>query len=141
MRILVTGSRGIRPGDAPLLRDALRAVVGDDPGPHTLVNGGAAGADQMFAVIARDWGWNVETHPAHWFVPCRDTCKPGHRRQSLASGEQYCPAAGVYRNDDMVALGADAGVAAYKRGAANRGTTHCAQAVGRAGIPVKRVVV
>jgi hypothetical protein len=138
---LVTASREIVPDDRPHLEDGLREVVGDDPGAHTLVQGDALGGDQVFAAIARDWGWTVEAHPADWYAPCRETCKPGHRRTSHASGEQYCPAAGVYRNTHMVSLGADAAVAAYKRGAANKGTTHCAQAAGRAGIPVKRVVV
>lgn len=140
MRILVTGSRAIKADDRPVLEDGLREAVGNEPGPHELVHGDAPGADQVFAQIARDWGWKVEPHGADWPAPCRETCKPGHRRPRMGGGT-FCPAAENYRNQEMVDLGADWAVAAYKRGARNQGTSDCARRAGVAGIPVKRVTV
>lgn len=140
MRVLVTGSREVKPDDRPVLEAGLREVVGDDPGPHTLVHGAAPGADRLFAAIARAWGWTVEPHPADWPGECRDTCEPGHRRRRN-DGTTICPAAGHYRNQMMVDLGADYAVAAYKRGAGNRGTSDCVRRIRRAGIDVHRVVV
>lgn len=131
----------VRPEGRPILEDGLRHVVGDDPGPHTLVHGDADGADRLFAAIAHEWGWVVEGHAADWTGPCRDTCKPGHRRPRRGGGT-YCPAAGNYRNDEkLVGGGADKAVAAYKRGAKNSGTSDCVRRARAAGIDVHRVVV
>lgn len=141
MRILVTGSREIEAKHWPILETALRKVTGDDPGPHTLVHGGAAGADSLFGSIAHSLGWAVESHPADWDAPCRDTCKPGHRRENQYGTGSICPAAGHYRNQAMVDLGADIAVAAYKRGAGNRGTSDCVRRIRAAGILVERVVM
>lgn len=145
MRILVTGSRLVTGEDRPILEDGLRHVVGDDPGPHTLVHGDARGADTVFAEIAASWGWTVEAHPADWDAQCRPACREpgghGERRPNRYGSGTYCPAAGNYRNDDMVSLGADTSVAAYKRGAKNAGTSDCVKRIRKAGIDVHRVVV
>jgi YspA, cpYpsA-related SLOG family len=145
VRILVTASRLITSEDRPYLEDGLREVAGDAPGPHTLVHGKARGGDTVFGKIAADWGWTVEEHPADWDGPCRPGCdKPeGHgprQPKSYGSGT-YCPGAGKYRNSDMVALGADRGVAALKQGARNAGTKDCALKMRVAGIEVYRVMV
>ena len=141
MRILVMGSRDVEVEDRPVLEAGLREVVGDNPGPHTLVHGAAPGADRLFAAIANRWGWTIEPHAADWFGPCREgECKPNHRRPDRR-GVLYCPAAGNFRNQGMVDLGAEAAVAAYKRGGKNIGTSDCARRAGAAGIPVKRVTV
>lgn len=42
-----------------------------------------------------------ERHPADWAAPCRSTCRRGHRRR-MKGGIIGCPAAGNYRNQDMV---------------------------------------
>lgn len=60
----------------------------------------------------------VERHPADW--------------------GRHGRAAGLRRNTEMVAAGADLVVAFMQPGAANRGTAHCMQAARRAGIPVRR---
>lgn len=44
-----------------------------------------------------------EARPADWTGLCRPTCKPGHRQPGRNGGRSYCPAAGDYRNEDMVA--------------------------------------
>lgn len=65
------------------------------------------GADWLCALLAPEFGWQVEAHPAPWTDPCRASCKPGHRAMN-AAGRDFCPAAGNYRNDLMVRLGARA---------------------------------
>lgn len=145
MRILVTGSRLVTVEDRPILEDGLREVVGNDPGPHVLVHGMARGADTVFAQIAGDWGWTVEGHAATWDAPCRPACREpgghGERRPNQYGSGTYCPAAGHFRNDDMVSLGADKAISAYKRGAKNVGTSDCVGRIRAAGIDVHRVVV
>jgi hypothetical protein len=139
VRILVTASRKLKPKDLPLLRQALIDVTAGSPGPHTLVNGGAPGGDTMFAIAAAGLGWTVETHEADWGGPCRDTCKPGHRRSGRNGRGDYCPAAGDYRNQVMVDLGADACVAGLKHGARNAGTRDCMRRAAAAGLNPREV--
>lgn len=136
MRILVTGSREWT--DAQKVRDHLLLYSG---GRGTvLVHGdNRRGADRIAAGIAAEWPWVLEPHPANWIGPCRDTCRPGHRRTRWRDGVEYCPAAGNYRNQDMVDLGADVCIAFFSGGAVNRGTTDCASRAHKAGIRVIRV--
>lgn len=141
MIIQATGSRDVKPEDRAVLEAGLRHVVGDDPGPHTLRHGATPGADRLFAAIAHRWGWTVISRRADWYGPCREgECKPGHRRPDCR-GVLHCPAAGNYRNQEMVDDGADWAVAAYKRDAKNAGTTDCVKRLRAAGIDVHRVVV
>lgn len=140
MIIQVTGSRAVTPDDRPYLEAALRHVVVDDEGPHTLRHGDASGADTVFAEIAASWGWAVVACAADWSGPCRDACKPGHRRPRRGGGT-YCPRAGHDRNQGMVDEGADCGVAALKAGARNAGTRDCIARMEAAGIDVYPVVV
>lgn len=72
------------------------------------------GADKMaeeiwagwlgFSVSAAIFGGYIEIHPTDWKAPCRETCGRNHRIPRNSSS--YCPAAGDYRNLDMIALGA-----------------------------------
>jgi len=139
--IQVTGSREVKQGDRPVLEAGLRQVVGDTPGPHTLRHGAAPGADRLFAAIAAAWGWEVISRPADWDGPCRDACKPGHRRSKKYGTGTSCPAAGHYRNQEMVDEGADRGIAALREGARNSGTRGCIDRMKAAGIDVHEVVV
>ncbi len=112
-RILVTGSRYF--SDFPIMRDAiLQAAANSNGRPVTVVHGGARGADQMAARIARKHGFQVEEHPADWD-------KHGRR-------------AGPIRNQQMVDAGADICLA-FPLGA-SRGTRGCMAAAYKAGIPV-----
>lgn len=98
MRIGVTGGRGYRQIDRverALVRYPLDAV---------LVHGAAPGADRLAALLWTGWGGKDEPHPADWSGPCKRTCRPGHRKQR-PDGSDYCPAAGVYRNQEMVHSG------------------------------------
>lgn len=137
MRVLVTGSRNFRSVDA--VKAALLEVTADQPGPHTLVHGTAWGADQIAARVAHKLGWRIEPHPADWAAPCRAECEPGHRRTFAEGGTEYCPAAGVYRNQQMVDLGADVVVAFLAAGARNVGTRDCIRRAKAAGLNVREV--
>lgn len=104
------------------------------------------GADWLCALLAPEFGWEVEAHPAPWTDPCRASCKPGHRATN-AAGREFCPAAGEYRNGLMVAAGAKA-VRAFVDPCAkwkcrkphphdSHGTAGCVRLARMAGIPVK----
>ena len=107
-RILVTGGRHY--ADAARVELELRAAVdvhlgpGYDPANVVLVHGDASGLDRLAAAAAERLGFRVEPHPAAWTAPCRTTCPPHHRRRRR-DGTDYCPAASVYRNAQMVELG------------------------------------
>jgi len=67
-----------------------------------LAEGGAAGADDL----ADQWCSLMpdvvhHRYNADWSAPCRDDCKPGHRRRRRRGGT-YCPAVGNYRNQLML---------------------------------------
>lgn len=123
MRVLVTGSRDW--DDFHAVFDALRDVRWSVPWEEkmTVVHGACpTGADKD----AADWAavfapFNVteERHPAQWRI-----------------GNTFVKAAGMYRNQAMVDLGADVCLAFIKGG--SRGATHCAAAAEAAGIPTRR---
>jgi hypothetical protein len=147
MRILVTGSR-----DWVDYQTLSRAIVQEQvnlsplkPGQYdyndgdwTIVHGDSRGADAMADDFAFVNLYQVERYPANWTGSCRDTCRPDHRRQRW-DGADYCPAAGNYRNQDMVDLGADVCIAFFKRNARNAGTWDCVMRAEAAGIKVVRV--
>jgi hypothetical protein len=128
MRILVTGSR--RWTDEDRIRELLAAIdrqevpkvldaldVSKTPA-HTLVHGGARGADTIAGEIAKDLGWTVEVHPADW--------------------AKFKKSAGAIRNQEMVSLGADLCLAFIMVRGESVGTKHCAKLARMAGIPVVR---
>ena len=143
-RILVTGSRDW--ANLPLLRDELMAAVREmgedrvvivhgkcdprDPQTREAVSWAAAerlpledqwhllGADWLADRIAGIRGIWLERHPAKW--------------------AERGKAAGPHRNAEMVALGADVCLVFRQKGAASRGTSHCADLAEKAGIPTRR---
>ncbi|NKY60443.1 SLOG family protein [Nocardia flavorosea] len=134
-RLLVTGSRDLT--DHDLVRDALRKAWKQlQPGPIVLVHGAARGAD----TIARDiWVSGKlldEPHPADW-AHCRPEC--AHPPRKHANGRPWCPAAGSYRNQEMVDLGADLCVG-FPLGDGWSGTRDCMRRARAAGIPVREFV-
>lgn len=133
-RILVTGSRDW--GDWRTITGALIDAADGKPGPVTVVHGCARGADFLAAHAARKLGWEVEDHPARWDAPCREECKPGHRRMQQAGGT-YCPAAGNYRNQEMVDTGPAICLSFFQPGTANSGTSDCVRRAVAAGIAVE----
>lgn len=87
--------------------DSIRIVLSKyDPKKVTVVHGDAPGADSTVGEVANQMGFKVERQRADWSGPCKDSCRPDHRR-SWPSGDSYCPAAGVFRNQRMLDLGAD----------------------------------
>lgn len=134
MRILVTGSRKWK--YKLLISAALVEAAGDIPASEvTVVHGNNGNADMMADREARSYGFHVEPHDADWYGPCRSDCKRGHRR--WRNGRDYCPAAGNYRNQEMVDAGADKCLAFYQPSAANVGTQDCVNRAIRAGIKVR----
>jgi hypothetical protein len=130
-RVLITGSRTW--DDVAVIEDALR--------PHfrrgaVLVSGACPkGADAICERVWEGWGGLVERHPADWEGPCRDACKPGHRKPDRQGGT-YCPAAGTYRDAEMVAEGAEVAEAFIRDG--SHGATTTADLAEQAGISTSR---
>lgn len=115
MRVLVTGSRDW--DDAVTVTDVLRQIH-LRPGPHTLVSGACPrGADALAETVAHVLGWTVERHPADW---------------SKGKG------AGLARNREMAALGADGAVAFNRNN--SRGTQHMVNQCIKHGIPVTEYI-
>ncbi len=116
-RLLVTGSRTW--DDYGIMLDAMQAAFQDLGGPLeriVLVHGAAQGADVMAAEIwARYAMMPIEPHRAMW--------------------EMFGKRAGIQRNQEMVAQGADL-VLAFHKGSST-GTAHCIALAEEAGIPVR----
>lgn len=91
------------------------------------------GADMMADEVALDLGMLTKRHPADWLGPCRDICRHGPRRVN-GRGQSYCQAAGMYRNGEMVGLGADVCLG-FPLGR-SQGTRGCMRLARLAGIPV-----
>src|SRR5690348_12322769 len=113
-RLIVTGSRTY--DDRLSLRTALNKIFDSLRADVVLavVCGGDNNPDYstMADQIAQEWALEMksqgmpvrlESHPADWEGPCRDTCDHGLRESWR--GRSICPAAGPYRNQEMVALG------------------------------------
>lgn len=116
LRILITGSRDF--SDRALAQQALTWVANvagvENPADVTVVHGAARGADIILAEVASSFGCVVEAHPAKW--------------------DELGKRAGIVRNCDMVALGADVCLAFPLPD--SRGTFHCMREAEKAGIPV-----
>lgn len=101
----------------------------------TVIHGDASGGDQ----IAKLWGQittaaRQHAVPADWSAPCRETCAVGHRRLRH-SRHSYCPAAGMYRNQEMVDMAPHI-VGAFIQDNSS-GATGCARIAREAGIKVE----
>jgi hypothetical protein len=112
-RILVTGSRNWTAG--AVIVAAFCPFHRDNP-DAVLVSGACpTGADAIAEDVWRQWGGDVERHPADW--------------------DRYGKSAGPRRNQEMVDLGADVCLAFPLPD--SRGTKHCMAAAEKAGIPVQ----
>lgn len=135
-----------------IIRHALQQAQAADR-PLTVVHGDADGGDWLAKTVALDYrsaGFPVdhEPHPADWSTPCTLICLPGHRQYRRGGGD-YCPAAGVYRNERMVRSGIDLAAAflapctkwncSSSRPHWSHGVDHCARLIRAAGIPLAEV--
>lgn len=139
-RLLVTGSR-YWTDHAIIARGLATALddLADESGPTVLVHGDCRGADRIAASIwVARFGLPVEPHPADWDGPCRAECARGHRRRH-ARGGSFCPAAGMYRNIEMVESRIDLCLAFIAGGSS--GSSKCARLAEGAGIEVRRFEV
>lgn len=136
--IVTTGSRRFtfQPAIRSLLVDVIRnRPTGSPTGAPVIVHGACPdGADTLVDAWARRQGIRVDPMPADWQAPCRDTCRQGHRRRRK-DGVDYCPAAGVYRNQDMIDV-PPCIVVGFLCGPSN-GTRDCLRRAVEAKIPVK----
>ena len=73
----------------------------------------------------------AERYPVEWSKPCRMECVVGHR-QEHPDGTSTCPSAGYYRNETMVAAGADLWMTFVDR--TQKGTSHLMKVARAAGI-------
>jgi YspA, cpYpsA-related SLOG family len=113
LRILITGSRDWTNTDQ--VYDAIWMAAGPWVAANvTVVHGGARGADTIAGEVAKRLGFNVEVHSSDW--------------------ERYGKRAGLVRNSEMVAAGADICLA-FPLGE-SRGTRHCMREAEKASIPV-----
>ena len=94
MRIMITGSRNWI--NRKTISDTLEAYGGK----HTLIHGGARGADRLSGEVAELRGWDVEVFPAKW--------------------DKYGKSAGSIRNQEMIDSSPDIVLAFPLRG--SRGT-------------------
>lgn len=99
-----------------------------------LVEGGAPGADtwaRMWAIAHPDIV--LATVNADWNGPCRETCRPNHRIPYSGLTTTYCPAAGPYRNQDMLTVHNPDEVLAFP---GQKGTASMVGLAIAAGVPV-----
>lgn len=139
MRVIVCGSRDFRiaqgiESTSDLIGTVIEGVAGNFMEPVTIVHGDSGNADKEAAECASvAGGLTVEPHPADWEGPCRETCNPGHRRMS--DGVSICPAAGVYRNQEMLEAGVQL-VIAFSDQPVSRGTRDMIGRAKKSGVPV-----
>jgi hypothetical protein len=110
-RIIVCGSRKW------LDRERIADRLFDCPTDATIVHGNAKGADRIAHQEAQKLGLLVEPHPAEW--------------------ERYGKRAGIIRNEEMAALGAELCIAFWD--GSSVGTRHMMGAAAARGIPVETV--
>lgn len=136
-RLLVTASRDwSEPGDMWKRLQEARAWANGHGRILLVVHGDAPGGDQIAKLFGQIVGGAYEEgHPADWEGPCTDRCQPEHRRKRR-DGTSYCPAAGMYRNEAMVALGAERAFAFIRN--RSHGASGCARLAEKAGIKTRR---
>ena len=117
MRVIVCGSREWK--DPNAARRAIADRLFDLPVTSTIVHGNARGADRFAHQEAQKLGLLVEPHPADW--------------------EAHGKRAGLIRNKEMAALGADLCIALWN--GSSRGTQHMLEMAREQDIPVEVVVV
>lgn len=137
MKILGTGGRDWPVERADVIEHALaKVLLGDNPPnkpPWTLLVGdNKTGVDKILRDLWLEWGHPVQVYGADWEGPCRRTCQPRHRIR--VRGTSICPAAGPYRNQQMVEDAPDICMAFPT--ARSKGTWDTVIRAKKAGIPI-----
>jgi hypothetical protein len=97
VRILITISRNWNKAyRCPY--EVLRTMRRQHPNA-VLVHGNAMSGDRTLASFWRSLGGRTEKYPAQW-KECAAECNPQHRR--IGPNGEYCPTAGLRRNQQMV---------------------------------------
>lgn len=133
LRVLVSASRSWRkPLDIWAALGHCLAEAQRQGKTLVVVHGDADGGDQIAKLFGQVHEGAVdEPHPADWDGPCGPRCRPGHRK-SRKDGTTFCPAAGMYRNDEMAGSGLWRAACFIRQ--RSSGTTGCAASVRRAGL-------
>lgn len=98
IKLIVTGGRFYQ--DSAHVRATL-TLIHEHIGIAHLYEGAAGGADKFAWFWRQDNKVDGKRFPANWEGPCRETCRPNHRRFPGENRHSTCPAAGIYRNHDM----------------------------------------
>lgn len=130
MILLATGGRDYM--DTAYVNHRLD-LLSQEVSIDSIVEGGAPGADTWVRMWGINHGLFVQTVSADWNGPCREACSPNHRRQYSGLQTTYCPAAGVYRNRDMLEVFHPDIVLAFPGG---KGTQNMIDLAIAAGVPV-----
>lgn len=133
--ILATCSRSFSEWSAA--RAILTRTYEQDP-TAVLMHGDCEDGDRQIAGIWKSLGGAVDPRPAKW-SDCGEGCPPRkHRKIRARTGEEYCPYAGLRRNEQMVQTGPRLVLAFLDPGSRTKGASHCADTAEAAGIPTIR---
>lgn len=135
VRILVTVSRSYR--EWHTMRNALEQTHAAHP-DAVLVHGDCDPGDVHAAGMWKGLGGKDDPCPADW-PTCAPDCKPGHRKVNRR-GQEYCPTAGLRRDEVMVQSGPNLVIGFIDPKSRTKGAARTAQMAEDAGIPVVRYV-
>jgi hypothetical protein len=129
MRIIVTGDRNWYASDmAEVVVNRLLARYGPD---LVIVHGGATGIDRSFAEACGDLGVEEDAHPARG----EELDHPETVIRYDNRNRPYNVNAGLIRNAEMIAAGAEMCLAFHRAISPSKGTKDCARRAITAGIP------
>jgi YspA, cpYpsA-related SLOG family len=131
MRVIVTGDRAWY---CAYLSEEIVGRLFVRYGPSlVIVNGGATGIDRSFAEACGDLGVEQEAHPARWAELDATAAVIRYDKRN----RPYNVAAGPRRNAEMIAAGAEMGIAFHRAisSSSSKGTKDCARQAIEAGIP------
>lgn len=133
MRLIACGSRNFRV-ESGLITTVMQGIADSFSGLITVVHGDSGLADKEAGFQAeRIDGLCPEPHTVNWYQACRPTCSASHRRPQ--GGSSICPAAGVYRNQEMLDTGIEL-VVAFSDRPITSGTADMIKRAKQAGVTV-----
>lgn len=137
-RVLITCSRSFR--DWSAARAILTAVHAEVP-DAVLVHGDCERGDRQIAGIWKSLGGVDDPMAADW-PSCGTGCpQRAHRKTRARTGEEYCPFAGLRRDEEMVETAPDRVLAFLDPESRTKGAFRTAEMAEAAGIPTVRYPV